>query len=132
MKTYISTIPLEKPTLGFATILACCLSLPPALADPSSWTRQALDMPMPLIAAAAAEVDGILYAAGGNMKFYAANQLATLFAYNPKTDSWTQKKDMPTARELPAASVVDRIVYVIGGGSVLNRSATDAVEAYDP
>jgi N-acetylneuraminic acid mutarotase len=40
---------------------------------------------------------------------------------------------MPTARTALAAAVVDGIIYVIGGGTVLgNPGAFNVVEAYDP
>ena len=55
----------------------------------------------------------------------------TLFAYDPKTDSWTNKAEMQTARRFVAACAVDGIIYAIGGGGLLSPP-TDAVEAYDP
>ena len=88
-------------------------------------------MPMALDAHASCEVDGILYVIGGHKDVGVYTQLPTLFAYDPKTDAWTRKKDMPTARRWPAACVVDGIIYVIGGGGMFSP-ATNVVEAYDP
>lgn len=46
---------------------------------------------------------------------------------------WTRKADMPTARWLFSASVVDGKIYVIGGASDFNANQTvQAVEEYDP
>jgi N-acetylneuraminic acid mutarotase len=76
-------------------------------------------------------VDGILYVIGGHKDPGVYTQLPTLFAYDPKTDSWVRKQDMPTARRWPAACVVDGIIYVIGGGGMFSPDL-NAVEAYDP
>jgi len=54
-------------------------------------------------------------------------------AYDPTTESWTQKADMPTARLCLSACVVDGKIYAIGGckedWQVL---AYKIVEVYDP
>ena len=57
--------------------------------------------------------------------------VGTVEAYDPQTDTWTEKADIPTPRLLLAASVVDGKIYVIGGG---NRSqlGLPTVEEYDP
>ena len=82
---------------------------------------------------AACAVDGILYVVGGDTGTNTQSfvQQNTLFAYDPKTDSWTRKATMPTARRFLAASAVDGIIYVIGGGG-MGAPVTGAVEAYDP
>jgi hypothetical protein len=58
-------------------------------------------------------------------------QQATVFAYNPQTDSWTRKADMPTARRWLTLSAVDGLIYAIGGGGWASP-VLDVVEAYDP
>jgi N-acetylneuraminic acid mutarotase len=88
-------------------------------------------MPMALDAHASCEVDGILYVIGGHKDPRIYTQLPTLFSYDPKTDAWTRKADMPTARRWPAACVVDGMIYVIGGGGMFSPDL-NAVEAYDP
>jgi N-acetylneuraminic acid mutarotase len=70
-------------------------------------------------------VDGILYVIGGNYPY--PDPLRTVWAYDPRTDSWTRKTDMPTARNFLAATAVDGIIYAIGGGGGPKK-----VEAYDP
>ncbi|MFC1716787.1 Kelch repeat-containing protein [Candidatus Poribacteria bacterium] len=45
--------------------------------------------------------------------------------------TWAKKADMPTARTLLAAAVVDGIIYAIGGATVV-PSKLATVEAYDP
>jgi N-acetylneuraminic acid mutarotase len=134
MKKHLApTLPSQR-LIGSVTIFACCLCLnfQPALAAPGSWTPKA-PLPKAFAVHAACAVDGILYVVGGDdgTSVQSLHQLKTLFAYDPKTDVWTQKKDMPTPRRFVAAAVVDGIIYVIGGGGMGNP-VTGAVEAYDP
>jgi N-acetylneuraminic acid mutarotase len=89
-------------------------------------------MPMALDAHASCEVDGILYVLGGHEIIGLYRQLNTLYAYHPITDSWTRKADLPTARRWPGVSVVDGIIYTLGGGGVVFGPVTNSVEAYDP
>lgn len=62
--------------------------------------------------------------------------LGTHEVYDPATNSWSARAEMPTARNHGAAGVVDGRIYVIGGriGSVFITTAsnTDIVEEYDP
>ena len=53
-------------------------------------------------------------------------------AYDPVTNQWTVKSDMPTARHHAASAVVDGEIYVIGGriGEELNN--VDSIEKYNP
>jgi len=50
-------------------------------------------------------------------------------AYDPKTDSWATKADMPTARAGMAVCALDGIIYAIAGGGSTDYAT---VEAYDP
>ncbi|MFC1793953.1 kelch repeat-containing protein, partial [Planctomycetota bacterium] len=53
--------------------------------------------------------------------------------YDPATDTWTEKADMPTGRVFLASSVVDGKIYVIGGYNFWGGGAAlAAVEEYDP
>jgi len=49
--------------------------------------------------------------------------------YDPVTDTWTRKADMPTARLSHSASVVNEKIYVIGGWNLGVVFST--VEEYD-
>jgi hypothetical protein len=133
MKKHLTTTNLRRSAVAFGGILACCLclNLPPALAAPGSWTRKA-DLPVGLALHAGCQVDGILYVVGGSGgSSLLPTQLKTVFAYDPATDAWSPRKDMPTARRCPAAAAVNGIIYVIGGGGLFDP-VTDVVEAYDP
>jgi hypothetical protein len=58
---------------------------------------------------------------------------STLEVYDPATDTWTRKADMPTRRAALSASVVDGKIYVIGGVRVLDYLVgIPTVEEYDP
>jgi N-acetylneuraminic acid mutarotase len=50
-------------------------------------------------------------------------------SYDPKTDKWTKKKGMPTARVGLSTCEVDGIIYAIGGWPA---GALSTVESYDP
>jgi len=108
--------------------------------DPAAdtWTRRS-DMPTARQGLRAAAVDGIIYAIGGcEVAPGVDRDISTVEAYDPTTDTWTRKADMPTARTLSAIAVVDGIIYIIGGSfdedylSEVNVEVISAVEAYDP
>ena len=75
--------------------------------------------------------NGILYAIGGVST--SANDVTTVEAYDPGTNTWTTKAPMPTGRQLPGAAVLNGSIYAVGG---LNASSgftgLATVEAYDP
>jgi N-acetylneuraminic acid mutarotase len=53
--------------------------------------------------------------------------------YDPKTDKWTKKTDMPTARGGLATAVVDGKIYAIGGRRSHGKEVyLGTVEEYDP
>ena len=103
--------------------------------DPATdtWTRKA-DMPTARGDLSTSVVDGKIYAIGG-VTAYVHQQRQTNYptveVYDPATDTWTRKADMPTAREWPSTSVVDGKIYAIGG-MVAWVSALSTVEIYDP
>ena len=107
----------------------------------NTWQKVA-DMPTPRADAGTAVVDGIIYVFGGyngidnrgeNFKF-----LDTVEAYNPKTNTWVKKQDMPYPRSNFGIGVVAGKAYIIGGLADFNKETpdslewTDRVEAYDP
>ena len=86
-------------------------------------------------------VDGKIYAIGGSkLKKYQvprgfgteSEELPTVEMYDPATDTWTQKADMPTPRKTKAC-VVDGKIYAVGGWATANeKSHLGVVEVYDP
>ena len=61
----------------------------------------------------ASEVNGKIYAIGG----WANSPLSTVEAYDPVTDTWERKADVPTIIHKHATSVVNGKIYVIGGSN---------------
>ena len=96
-----------------------------------SWIRKT-DMPTPRFSLAVSAVNGKLYAIGG-MDLDGNNNLKSLSVveeYDPKTDNWVRKQDMPTSRWFLGASAIDGKIYAIGGGTLGALYRT--VEEYDP
>jgi N-acetylneuraminic acid mutarotase len=102
--------------------------------DPETdiWTQKA-DLPSPRAFLSASVVNGKIYAIGGGVANPFGMDLSGASSkveeYDPKLDKWTKKADMPTPRNGLSTSVVDGIIYAIGGWRAGHVSA---VEAYDP
>jgi N-acetylneuraminic acid mutarotase len=106
------------------------------------WEYKA-NMPTARGALVAEFVNGTLYAIGGDSTvLYTSDKqydpegvVAVNEAYDPKTETWTKKSPMPTARDHLASAVVDGKIYAIGGRQPeeppLFRDL-DVNEAYDP
>jgi N-acetylneuraminic acid mutarotase len=96
------------------------------------WTRKA-DMPTARAGLSTSVVDGRIYAIGGTHQCNGVNDftaLSTVEEYDPVTDRWARKADMPGPRVGVTAEVLDGKIYVIGGGHRLETFTT--VEEYDP
>lgn len=50
--------------------------------------------------------------------------------YDPATDTWMERRNMPTVRAIAADGVVDGKIYIIGGGDA--QGALSNVEEYTP
>jgi N-acetylneuraminic acid mutarotase len=103
----------------------------------NSWTARA-PIPTPRFDAGGAALGGLLYVIGGccdaQTPVFNSNVVE---AYDPNTDSWSQKAPTPTRRLYAIAAAVDGIIYVAGGA--INSPASPGVpyvvptlEAYDP
>ena len=109
--------------------------------ETDTWARKA-NMPTARSAVSTSVVDGKIYAIGGEeiekIKAYKGSvnkvkDLPTVEMYDPSTDTWTQKADMPTARSYLSTSVMDGKIYAIGGASIFNEQhRLETVEIYDP
>ncbi len=113
--------------------------------DPATdtWTQKA-DMPTPRTNLSTSVVDGKIYAIGGisdalyGYRVPTGIVYSTVEEYDPATDTWTQKADMPTARHCLSTSVVDGKIYAIGGlgkpgvTDAWGNLAATVVEEYDP
>jgi len=98
--------------------------------DPATdtWAEQT-ELPTQRYWLSTSVVDGIIYVIGGNTGPGGGwTHLNTVEAYDPSTDTWTRKADMPTGRSFSSTCMVDGKIYVIGGA----MPGKSAVEAYDP
>ena len=109
------------------------------------WTQKS-DMPTARSSFSTCVVDGKIFVIGGSkqpeMDEFGDISLSTVEMYNPKTDTWERKSDMPTARSSVAVSVVDGKIYAIGGsktktiqvprGFTFESEELATVEMYDP
>ena len=110
--------------------------------DPKTdtWERKA-DMPTARAGVSTLVVDGKIYAIGGaeRKKFpvgpgwgYSSKHLPVVEMYDPATDTWAQKADMPVPRA-GSTCVVDGKIYIIGGMATNRKEwRLDIVDVYDP
>jgi RNA polymerase sigma factor (sigma-70 family) len=98
-----------------------------------TWTEKA-PMPTPRSWLSTSVVDGIIYAIGGTPEGGAStwDRTSAVEAYDPVTNTWTVKADMPDTRGAHSSSVVNGIIYVFGGTRTGSNLGITEVEAYDP
>ena len=104
---------------------------PMSLATEDTWTTRS---PMPTATSlhSASVVDGKIYVIGGTDNLLGwADYWSTVLVYDPATDTWTKKADMPTGRARFSTSVVNGKIYAIGG-SPHRDAEVAAVEVYEP
>ena len=104
--------------------------------DPATdtWSTKA-NMPTSREGLAAAAIDGKLYVVGGwnDTDFPKVPWRSTLEVYDPATNTWSTKANMPTPRINPAAVAIDGKLYVVGGRNVDGyATGLDVLEVYDP
>jgi N-acetylneuraminic acid mutarotase len=96
-----------------------------------SWTSKA-PMPTARFGLATSVVDGKIYAIGGTgSSSFWADFRRTVEVYDPLTDTWSKKADMPTARAFFSTNAVDGKIYAIGG-VLVTKAGLSTVEVYDP
>ena len=97
--------------------------------------------------AVAGTVNGKIYVIGGAAVHPGSSEPAlhparphrwvgTVEEYDPKTNTWSERSSMPTARNHAAVGVVNNKIYVIGSrlaaAFIFTASNTNVVEEYDP
>ena len=88
-------------------------------------------MPTARMLLATSVVNGLIYAIGGGTGLgFGDTAFATVEVYDPVTDLWTKKTDMPTPNSGLSTSVVDGIIYAIGGDD--GNKSLRIVQAYNP
>jgi len=73
-------------------------------------------------------VNGKMYAIGG----FAENFLTINEEYNPLTEEWTPKANLPTARAYASSFVYNNQIYVFGGMNFSTRRISSLAYKYDP
>lgn len=121
----------EEPGLG--NILHFAITPAVEEYDPATnqWTAKT-PMPVGLHHVGIGAVSGRLYVIGGYKQSGLSvwSPVATVYAYDPATDVWSERAPMPTARGALAVTAYDGKLYAIGGYEGKSNSA--AVEVYDP
>ena len=87
----------------------------------AQWTEKA-DMPTVRSDFSTCVVDGKIFVIGGSLRLeiheYGDLSLSTVEMYDPETDTWEGKANMPTVRSNVSVSVVDGKIYAIGGSKL--------------
>jgi N-acetylneuraminic acid mutarotase len=81
-----------------------------------------------------AVVNGLIYTIGGEDNHGTTyNQHADVYAYDPTTDAWTRKADMPTPSSHfeSAALVIGTKILIMGGRADLPNQQMKQVRVYD-
>lgn len=78
-------------------------------------------------------IDGKIYTVGGSTSTsMPINALKTVQEYDPVSNTWTNKSNIPTARFHASIASVNNRIYVFGGSVSENQLALKSVESYDP
>lgn len=104
--------------------------------DPATdtWTRRA-GMPTPRSSLSVGVANGKLYAIGGHRKgWFGRYTTKRCEEYDPHTNTWRRRKDMPTYRIDFGVGTLQEEIYVVGGAkrSCFDRGVTARVDVYDP
>lgn len=105
-------------------------------AESGEWVKKR-DMLAPRTGSAVATLNGQIYVFGGSSDgktAYEGIKRNNTYVYDPASDTWSEKKQMPTARAGATTAVVNNKIYVIGGYFDHNGKVerTNKVEIYDP
>jgi N-acetylneuraminic acid mutarotase len=87
-------------------------------------------MPTARMIARTCSVQGRIYVMGGCLQGWI--DVTTVEEYDPQTDTWTPRADMPSLRRCFSTSVVDGKIYAIGGVHYGDKRYLTTVEEYDP
>ena len=97
----------------------------------NSWST-GVPLPTTLTDGVAAVVKNVLYViSGGDSIKAGGTQTNAVWAYSPKTKTWSSKAAIPTARQSMGVAVEKNIIYTIGGVD-LNGDRLTTVESYNP
>lgn len=121
----------EQPGLSNLMNLAITASVEEYEPATDRWTTKA-PLPVGLHHAGIGVVEGRLYVIGGYSQsgLTVWHPVATVYVYDPATDTWAEQASMSTPRGALSVTEHDGKLYAIGGFDRKTNSA--AVEVYDP
>jgi N-acetylneuraminic acid mutarotase len=121
----------EQPSLGNVMKLAITSLLEEYDPFTDRWMAKA-PLPVGLHHVGIGVADGRVYVIGGYRQSGLSvwQPVATVYAYDPATDTWAERAPMPTARGALSVTAHEGKLYAIGGYDGTANSA--AVEVYDP
>ena len=121
----------EQPAFGNIINLGITPSLQEYDPATDQWTSKA-PMPVGLHHVGIGVADGKLFVIGGYRQSGLSvwHPVATVYVYNPATDIWAERAQMPTPRGALSVAQYDGKLYAIGGYDRKANSA--AVEVFDP
>jgi N-acetylneuraminic acid mutarotase len=121
----------EEP--AFSNLMSLAITASVEEYDPATdrWTAKA-PLPVGLHHVGIGVADGRLYVIGGYRQsgLTVWHPVATVYAYDPATDAWTERAPMSTPRGALSVTEHDGKLYAIGGFDRKTNSAE--VEVYDP
>jgi N-acetylneuraminic acid mutarotase len=107
----------------------------------NSWSRKK-DVPTPSFTATAAALNGIIYVMGGLKSGSSSDSsLNVTEEYDPETDTWIKRANMPIRAAGPCCIAFDNKIYVMGGIPQIDYThlgpggcgeVTEAVQVYTP
>jgi N-acetylneuraminic acid mutarotase len=95
------------------------------------WATKA-PTPQPISSASAVTMQNQILLIGGRVSVPTWYSVATVSSYNPAANTWAPKAPMHTGRDSFVASVVNGVVYAIGGYQLSSDVALNSMESYNP
>lgn len=99
-----------------------------------SWIQKK-DMPFTATAATASTIDGKIYVFGGYTgnayTFTGGSVLNSVYVYDPLTDTWEKKQNMPVAKAWASAVSYEDDIYIVGGIIESKATTVASVEVYN-
>lgn len=80
----------------------------------------------------AVTVNNKVYAIGGGDIFYPKNTLSKVEVYDPLTDTWFSRSNIPKGQIAAASCTLDNKIYVLGGGGLSPSDAYSDLFVYNP
>lgn len=99
--------------------------------ETDTWDVAIASLPVPLFAPAAATANGKIYVMGGKANYYATEDYAAVYEYDPALNTWSEKTSMPNGRSHLTACAFGGYIYAIGG-RIGDHISVKTVERYDP